>query len=175
MSIADDPYSEAMVEKGFPAAILNRFGLAKSLLVLIWWCSLVQWWLMIRLVIIITRDSEEIMFSPYVFFVCVSVCLCLSRCLPGRFNYEGLAPHKNILLVYCWGCLVVQVVLHVFMTSLMPMAIFLVYSTSGITSGTKIVASAKWRPLWKFWNIKHSFNLTSDMKRLSQIMQIKYF
>ena len=25
-------------------------------------------------------------------FVCV--CLCLSRCLSGRFNYEGLVPHK---------------------------------------------------------------------------------
>ena len=46
--------------------------------------------------IIITRDSEVIMFSPCVFvclFVCV--CLCLSRCLSGRFNYEGLVPHKQ--------------------------------------------------------------------------------
>ena len=23
------------------------------------------------------------------------VCLCLSRCLSGRFNYEGLVPHKQ--------------------------------------------------------------------------------
>ena len=46
------------------------------------------------------------------------------------------------------------------------MVIFLVYSTSGITSGKKkFVASSKWRPFWKFWNIKHSFNLTSDMKK----------
>ena len=57
----------------------------------------------------------------------------------------------------------------------MLMAIFLVYSTSGIISGKNIVASSKWRPFWKFWNIKHSFNLTTDMKRSSQIMQIKYF
>ena len=57
----------------------------------------------------------------------------------------------------------------------MLMAIFLVYSTSGITSGKKFVASSKWRPFWKFWNIKHSFNLTSDMKRSSQIMPKKYF
>ena len=57
----------------------------------------------------------------------------------------------------------------------MLMAIFLVYSTSGITSGKKFVASSKWRPFWKFWNINHSFNLTSDMKRSSQIMQKKYF
>ena len=57
----------------------------------------------------------------------------------------------------------------------MLMAIFLVYSTSGITSGKKFVASSKWRPFWKFWNIKHSFNLTSDMKRSSQIMPKKVF
>ena len=58
----------------------------------------------------------------------------------------------------------------------MLMAIFLVYSTSGITSGKKkFVASSKWRPFWKLLNIKHSFNLTSDMKRPSQIMPIKFF
>ena len=37
-------------------------------------------------------------------FVCLCVCLCvcvvcvcvfLSRCLSGRFNYEGLVPHKQ--------------------------------------------------------------------------------
>ena len=32
----------------------------------------------------------------------------------------------------------------------MLMAISLVYSTSGITSGKKIVASLKWRPFWIF-------------------------
>ena len=42
----------------------------------------------------------------------------------------------------------------------MLMAIFLVYSTSNMTSGKKFAASSKWRPFWKFWNIKHSFNLT---------------
>ena len=26
------------------------------------------------------------------------MCLCLSRCLSGRFNYEGLVPHKHTLL-----------------------------------------------------------------------------
>ena len=55
------------------------------------------------------------------------------------------------------------------------MAIFLVYSTSGITSGKKFVASSRKWPFWKVWNIKHSFNLTSDMKRSSQLMQKKYF
>ena len=46
----------------------------------------------------------------------------------------------------------------------MLMAITLVYSTSGITSGKKIVASSKWQPLCKFWNIKHSLNFTSDIE-----------
>ena len=55
------------------------------------------------------------------------------------------------------------------------MAIFLVYSTSGITSGKKSLSGSKWRPFWKSWNIKHSFNLTSDMKRSSQIMPKKVF
>ena len=57
----------------------------------------------------------------------------------------------------------------------MLMAIFLVYSTSGITSGKKSLSGSKWRPFWTFWNIKHSFNLTSDMKRSSQIMPKKFF
>ena len=46
---------------------------------------------------IITRDSEVIMFSPCVFvclFFCLCVCRCLSRCLSGRVNNEGLVPHK---------------------------------------------------------------------------------
>ena len=54
----------------------------------------------------------------------------------------------------------------------MLMAIFLVYSTSGITFGKKSLSGSKWRP---FWKIKHSFNLTSDMKRSSQIMPKKFF
>ena len=57
----------------------------------------------------------------------------------------------------------------------MLMAIFLVYSASGITSGKKKLLGSKWRPFWKILNIKHSFNLTSDMKRSSQIMPKKVF
>ena len=57
----------------------------------------------------------------------------------------------------------------------MLMAIFLVYSTSGITSGKKSLSGSKWRPFWKFWNIKHSFNLTSDMNRSPQIMPKIFF
>ena len=57
----------------------------------------------------------------------------------------------------------------------MLMAIFLIYSTSDITSGKKSLSGLKWRPFWKFWNIKHSFNLTSDMKRSSPIMPKSFF
>ena len=42
----------------------------------------------IRWPLFITRVSEVIIFSPCVF-------VCLSRCLSGRFNYEGLVPHKQ--------------------------------------------------------------------------------
>ena len=39
----------------------------------------------------------------------------------------------------------------------------------------KFVWSSKWRPFWKFWNMKHSFNWTSYMKISSQIMPKKLF
>ena len=52
----------------------------------------------------------------------------------------------------------------------MLMAIFLVYSTSGITSSKKVCRKLKMGAILKIWNIKHSFHLTSDMKRSSQIM-----
>ena len=55
------------------------------------------------------------------------------------------------------------------------MAIFLVYSTSGITSGEKYCRKLKMVAILKIWNIKHNFNLTSDMKRPSQIMSQKFF
>ena len=57
----------------------------------------------------------------------------------------------------------------------MLMAIFLVYSTSGITSGKKSLWGSKWRPFLNFLNIKHSFNFTSDMKRSSQIVPKEVF
>ena len=55
------------------------------------------------------------------------------------------------------------------------MAIFLVYSPSGITSGKKVCPELKMTAILKFWNIKHSFNLTSDTKISSQIMPKKVF
>ena len=56
-----------------------------------------------------------------------------------------------------------------------PMVIQRSQSWSGMFDSypSKFVASSKWRPFWKFWYIKGSFNLTSDMKRSSQIMQKK--
>ena len=42
-----------------------------------------------------------------------------------------------------------------------PMAILLVYSTYGITSSKMVCRDLK---MVTIWNIKHSFNLTSDMK-----------
>ena len=53
----------------------------------------------------------------------------------------------------------------------MLMAISLVYSPSGITSGKKSLSISKWRPFWKIWNIKHSFNLTSDIKDRPKLCQ----
>ena len=57
----------------------------------------------------------------------------------------------------------------------MLMAIFLVYSTSSITSGKKVCRELKMATIWKILNNKHSFNFTSDMKRSSQIMPKKVF
>ena len=55
------------------------------------------------------------------------------------------------------------------------MAIFLACSTSGIISGEKVCCELKMAAILKIFNIKHSFNLTSDMKRSSQIMCQKLF
>ena len=69
--------------------------------------------------IFITCDSEVIKFSPCV-FVCVgvSVCLCHDVC-PDDLTMKDWCHTNNVLKVYCWGCLVVQVLFHVLMTSLM--------------------------------------------------------
>ena len=56
------------------------------------------------------------------------------------------------------------------------MAISLAYSTSSITSDEKsFAATSKWQPYWKCQNIKHNFNLTSDVRRSSQTMPEKVF
>ena len=129
--------------------------------------------------------------------MCNSVChdvFC-----SGDLTMKDWCHNNNILQVNSWGCLIVQVMFHVLMTASMTSpghkvgqifelrhgskaqnigyanGFLLVYSTSGITSGKKFVASSNWRTFWKFWNIKHSFNLISDMNRSSQIMPQKAF
>ena len=135
-----------------------------------------------RIIIVITRDSEVIMFSPCVFVcVCVVVYVCQDVC-PGDLIMKDWCHTNNILQVHCWGCLVVQVMFRTLMTSLMMsqdhkvgqilkliyllqylsysvdqqlkmsemlMAIFLVYSTSGITSGKKVCRQLKMAAILK--------------------------
>ena len=140
--------------------------------------------------------------------LCVCVWLCLSQYLSGRFNYEGLVPHKQyfaVALLGMFSCARYVSRTHVvvvdvtrsqsrsnFEINISPSIFKLQHqskaqnvanahgylydiSTSGITSGKKFVASSKWRPFWKFWNVKHSFNLISYMKRSSKIMPKMYF
>ena len=59
--------------------------------------------------------------------------------------------------------------------SQMLMPIVVAYSTSGVTSGKKFRRELKMAAILKMPNIKHSFNLTSEMKISSQIMQEKIF
>ena len=132
------------------------------------------------------------------FTLCVCVCLCLS----GRFKYEWLMPHKQYFsgtLMRMSSCASYVSRTHDVTRSQsrstfkidISMSIFELERRSkaqyvgnangnfsglfnfGITSGKKFLASSKWRPVWPFWNIKHSFKLTSDMERSSQIMQKK--
>ena len=53
------------------------------------------------------------------------------------------------------------------------MAIFLAYSTSGITSGKKNCREFKMAAILNFFKYKPSFKLTSEMKTSSQIMPKK--
>ena len=57
----------------------------------------------------------------------------------------------------------------------MLMAICLVYSTSGTATGKKVCRELKMAAILKMLNIKHRFNLTSYMKRSSQIMPKSFF
>ena len=111
------------------------------------------------------------------------LCICIIRLWLQLYEYIFMtsfmtsASHKigQILkLIYFHQYLSCSVDQKLKMSEML-MAIFLVYSASGITSGKKSLSGSKWRPFWKFWNIKHSFNLTSDMKRSSQIMPKKFF
>ena len=131
--------------------------------------------------IIVTRDSEVIMFSPCV-FVCVCVCVSVNVCrdvCPDDLTMKDWCNTNNILQVH-------------FENRISPSIFELqrrskaqnIGNANGYLSGVfnfqyhsgkKFVASSKWRPFLKFWNITHSFNLTSFMKRSSQIMPKRYF
>ena len=111
------------------------------------------------------------------------LCICIMRLWLQLYKYVFMTSlmtspgHKisQILkLIYLHQYLSYSVG-QKFKMSEMLMAIFLVYSTSGITSGKKSLSSSKWRLFWKFWNIKHSFNLTADIESSSQIMPKKFF
>ena len=105
---------------------------------------------------------------------CLVVPVMFHELITSLMTSQDQKVSEILKLIYLRQYLSYRVDLKLKMSE-MIMAILLVYSTSGITSGKKFVASSKWRPFWKFWNIKHSFNLTSDMKRSSQIMLKKYF
>ena len=105
------------------------------------------------------------------------LCICTMRLWLQLYKYifmtslmtsPGYKIGQNLKLIYLRQYLIYRV-------DQMHMVIFLVYSTSGITSCKKKFVELKIGPFWKFWNFKHSFNLTSDMKRSSQIMPQKSF
>ena len=59
------------------------------------------------------------MFSPCVFVsACLSVYVCHDVC-PDDLTMKDWYHTNHILQLYCWGCLVVQVLFHALMTSLM--------------------------------------------------------
>ena len=126
------------------------------------------------------------MFSPCVF---VCVCLRLSRCVSGRFNYEGLVPHKQYFagtLLGMSSCASFHTLITSLMTSQdhkvreilkfiyfrqylsysvdqkltmseMRMVIFVIYSTSGITSANKVCRELKMAAILNFLKYQTQF------------------
>ena len=85
-----------------------------------WKWLLTRWYKYIQFNgIIITCDSEVIMFSHCV-FICLFVCVyvCHDVC-PDDLTMKDWCHTNNVLQVHCWRCLVVQVMFHALMTSLM--------------------------------------------------------
>ena len=100
------------------------------------------------------------------------LCICIMRLWLQLYKYifmtslmtsPGYKIGQILKLIYLRQYLSYSVDQKLKMSEML-MAIFLVYSTSGITSSKESLSSSKWRP---FRNIKHSFNLTSNMKRSS--------
>ena len=111
------------------------------------------------------------------------LCICIIRLWLQLYEYVFMMSlmtspgHKisQILKLICLRQYLSYSVDQKLKMSEMLMAIVLVYSTSGITSDKKSLLGSKWRPFWIFWNIKRSFNLTSDVKRSSHIIPKKVF
>ena len=55
------------------------------------------------------------------------------------------------------------------------MTILLAWSTTGIASGKKFVATPEGRPFWKFWSIKNTFNWPQIWKDRPKVYTKKYF
>ena len=122
------------------------------------------------------------MFSPCVFVcLCVCVYVCHDVC-PDDLTMKDWCHTNNILQVHCWGYLVVQVMFHALMMtsqdhkigqilkliylrqylslsidqklkiSEMLIAIFLVYSTSGIISGKNVCRELIMAAILKIFN-----------------------
>ena len=75
---------------------------------------ILDWTYYLSFVMFITRISEVIMFSPCVsvcLCVCVSVYVCHDVC-PDDLAMKDWCHIDNILQVYSWGCLVVQLMFH---------------------------------------------------------------
>ena len=124
----------------------------------------------------ITKQRAKISSSNFLCICIMRVWLQLYKCIfmTSLMTSPGHKVGQILKLIYLREYLNYSVDQKLKMSELL-MAIFLVYSTSGIKSGKKGLSSSKWRPFWKFWNVKHSFNLASDMKRSSQIMPKKVF
>ena len=134
-------------------------------------------------------------------FICLCVCMCVYACravCPDDKPMKDWCHTTNILQLYCYGYLVVQVMFHALMTSLMTsqsykvghilkfihlrqylsqsvdqklkmskilMAIFLVYSTSGITSGKKSLSRAQNGGHFGIFLISHTASFWHQIKK----------
>ena len=149
------------------------------------------------------RQRCDDVFTPCV-CVCVCLSMFVTMFV-RRFNYEGLVPHKQyfvgtLLVMYNWASYVsrshdaiddvtrsqsrsnfeIHISLSIFelerrlKSSKCRKCLWLSFWYIQLPV-KEFVARSKWQSFWKFWKIKQSFNLTSDMKRSSQIMPEKYF
>ena len=139
-------------------------------------------------------------------FVCVCGCLWLSRCFSGRFNYEGLVQHKQYFagtLLGMSSCASYVSRTHDVIDGVtrsqsrsnfeidislqrrskcqlkmseMLMAICLLYSTSGITSGKKVCRELKMAAIFLNFEILNTASIWPQIwKDRPKLCQNKYF